>query len=76
MISRLFPDAAEIYQQKGWSLPKSISRVYDSSRARTELGFVCHTDFAAILDALRRNAPLPFAHDPEFISPVVSSVAS
>jgi nucleoside-diphosphate-sugar epimerase len=75
VISRLFPDAGELYKQRGWSLPESISRVYDSSRARSELGFVCQTDFAAILEALRRNTPLPFVHDPDFESPVVNSVA-
>jgi UDP-glucose 4-epimerase len=75
VISRLFPDAAELYKKRGWSLPKTISRVYDSGRARTELGFTCQTDFAAILEALRQNAPLPFAHDPDFVSPVVNSVA-
>jgi nucleoside-diphosphate-sugar epimerase len=75
LISRLFPDAVELYEQRGWSLPKSISRVYDSSRARSELGFVCQTDFAAILEALRRNTPLPFVHDPDFVSPVVNSTA-
>lgn len=74
-ISRLFPDAAKLYEQRGWSLPKSISRVYDSSRARRELGFVCKTDFAAILDSLRHDTPLPFTHDPDFVSPVVSSIA-
>lgn len=74
VISRLFPDAVELYRQKGWSLPKSISRVYDSSLASRELSFVCQTDFAAILDALRRDAPLPFAHDPDFVSPVLSAV--
>lgn len=75
VISHLFPDAAELYEQRGWSLPKSISRVYDSSRAHRELGFTCQTDFAAILEALRRNAPLPFVHDPDFASPVVRSIA-
>jgi nucleoside-diphosphate-sugar epimerase len=75
VISLLFPDAAELYRQRGWALPKSISRVYDASRARRELGFVCKTDFAAILDALRHQMPLPFAHDPDFVSPVVSSIA-
>jgi UDP-glucose 4-epimerase len=73
VISRLFPDAAKLYEQRGWSLPKSISRVYDSSRARRELGFVCETDFAAILDSLRRDDPLPFTHDPGFVSPVLNA---
>jgi nucleoside-diphosphate-sugar epimerase len=75
VISRLYPDATALYARRGWSLPKSISRVYDSSRASQQLGFVCQVDFAAILDVLRRNAPLPFDHDPDFVSPVVSSIA-
>lgn len=73
-VLRLYPDAADLYARRGWSLPKSISRVYDSSRVRDELGFVCRTDFAAILDALRQDMPLPFAHDPNFVSPVVGSI--
>jgi UDP-glucose 4-epimerase len=75
VISRLYPDAAELYAHRGWFLPKSISRVYDCSWARNELGFACRTDFATILDALRHDTPLPFAHDPDFVSPVVSSIA-
>ena len=76
VVERLFPDAAELYRQKGWSLPDSISRVYDASRARRELGFVCQTDFAAVLDALRRGAPVPFDHNADFLSPVLHSIAS
>ncbi|MEJ0022815.1 MAG: NAD(P)-dependent oxidoreductase [Alphaproteobacteria bacterium] len=76
VISRLYPDAAELCARRGWSLPQSISRVYDSGLARRQLGFVCHVDFATILEALRLNAPLPFTHDPDFASPIASSIAS
>ena len=34
--------------------------------------FRCATDYAAVLDALRRNAPLPFAHDAGYVSPIVT----
>ncbi len=70
VITRLFPDASALYAARGWSLPRTISRVYDATRAAQELGFTCATDFAAILKALRTGAPPPFAHDPKFVSPV------
>jgi nucleoside-diphosphate-sugar epimerase len=73
VIIRLFPQAPELYARRGWSLPTSIARVYDSRKAARDLGFTCKTDFAAILDALERGAPLPFAHDPNFVSPVLSA---
>lgn len=68
-IARHFPDAPRLYAEAGWKLPRSIDRVYDPSRAERLLGFRCRTDFAAILDALARGAPLPFAHDPSYVSP-------
>lgn len=69
VIARHFPDAAELYAERGWSLPASISRVYDASAIERALGFRCATDFAAILDALREKKPMPFAHDAEYVSP-------
>ncbi|MEG3150884.1 NAD(P)-dependent oxidoreductase [Sphingomonas sp. ZT3P38] len=69
VIARYFPDAAELYARQGWQLPASIDRVYDSALAERELGFRCATDFAAVLAALRANAPLPFAHDADYLSP-------
>ena len=68
-ITRAFPDAAALYAKKGWRLPARIGRVYDASLAARELGFRARTDFAAVLSALRDGAPLPFAHDPAFVSP-------
>jgi nucleoside-diphosphate-sugar epimerase len=72
VIGRYFPEAAELYARQGWHLPKSIGRVYDAALAERVLGFRCETDFAAILAALRDGAPMPFAHDASYVSPMVA----
>jgi UDP-glucose 4-epimerase len=69
VIARHFPEAPSLYAQMGWSLPASIDRVYDPSRAERRLGFRCRTDFAAILEAIANGEELPFAHDPSYVSP-------
>ncbi|NIJ19420.1 nucleoside-diphosphate-sugar epimerase [Sphingomonas naasensis] len=69
VIARHFPDAAKLYASKGWELPQSIGRVYDAALAEKLLGFRCETDFASVLDSIRQNKPLPFAHDPDYVSP-------
>ena len=68
-IARHFPRAAELYSRRGWSLPASLDRVYDPSKAERLLGFRCRTDFASVLGALERGEPLPFVHDPSYVSP-------
>ncbi|OYY91478.1 MAG: NAD-dependent epimerase/dehydratase [Sphingomonas sp. 28-66-16] len=69
VIARHFPDAAALYAARGWVLPRSIDRVYDSSRAARVLGFRCATGFAEMLDALRTGAPLPTTHDAGYLAP-------
>ncbi|HYW16779.1 MAG TPA: NAD(P)-dependent oxidoreductase [Allosphingosinicella sp.] len=69
VILRHFPEAADLYARAGWRLPQGIDRVYDPSRALRRLGFRCRTDFAAILAALAGGGPLPFVHDPHYVSP-------
>jgi UDP-glucose 4-epimerase len=69
VIERYFPDAPALYAARGWRLPERIGRVYDSARAARVLGFRCGTDFGRVLEALRRDGPLPFAHDPAYVSP-------
>jgi UDP-glucose 4-epimerase len=69
LIRERFPDAAELYAARGWSLPTSIGRVYDASHAERELGFRCSTSFADILAALREGSEMPFTHDPAYASP-------
>ena len=71
VIARHFPEAPALYAVRGWRLPGSIDRVYDAAHAADRLGFRCSTDFAAVLDSLREGRPLPFAHDPGYISPML-----
>jgi nucleoside-diphosphate-sugar epimerase len=75
VIERYFPDAPGLYARRGWHLPATIGRVYDSSKAERVMGFRCETDFAKILDALRSGDDLPFAHDPQYVSPTQSLAA-
>ncbi|WP_159980815.1 MULTISPECIES: NAD(P)-dependent oxidoreductase [unclassified Novosphingobium] len=74
VIARSFPDAEALYAKAGWVLPERIERVYDPAKAERLLGWRAQTDFAAILDALRSGAEMPFAHDPEWISPVLGQL--
>lgn len=72
VILERFPEAEALYAAKGWTLPHRIGRVYDACRAEQVLGFRARTDFAAILDALRRGEPPPFDHDATYVSPLVT----
>jgi UDP-glucose 4-epimerase len=69
LIARLFPDAAELYARRGWRLPDRIGRIYDPGLGERVLGFRCRTDFAGVLEALRRGEPPPFEHDPSYVAP-------
>ncbi len=72
VIARHHPDAAELYAAKGWVLPETIDRVYDPSRAERRFGWRAKTDFGRVLAALREGSTLPFAHDPNYTSPIIS----
>jgi nucleoside-diphosphate-sugar epimerase len=69
VIGHHFPQAADLYARAGWQLPDHVDRIYDPSRAERVLGFRCRTDFTSVLDALAAGRPLPFAHDPNYVSP-------
>ncbi|SFO92025.1 UDP-glucose 4-epimerase [Mesorhizobium sp. NFR06] len=56
VVARYFPDYPTLYARKGWTMFTSIDRVYDPSRARVRLGFVCRTSFADVLAALGAEA--------------------
>lgn len=71
VIVRHFPDVADLYAARGWSLPASIDRVYDAGLIARELGFRCGTDFASVLTALRSDAPLPVGHHAGYVSPAL-----
>lgn len=55
VLRRHFPDCEAEYARRGWSLPRSIDRVYVNQRARAELGWQPRYDFARALDRLRRG---------------------
>jgi len=69
VITRHFPEAPALYAARGWRLPASIGRVYDAGLAERALGFRAKTDFAVVLAALKAGTALPFAHDPDYVSP-------
>ncbi len=69
VVAHYFPEAAGLYAEQGWTLPATISRVYDAGHAERRLGFRCRTGFAEVLAALRDRTALPFAHDPAYLSP-------
>jgi len=71
-----FPDARALYARRGWRLPTSIGRVYDASRIERVLGFRCATDFGCVLNALRTDSRLPFAHELTYQSPKESPSVS
>lgn len=69
VVARYFPDAAALYARRGWTLPRTIGRVYDPGAIERDLGFHCATDFRSILDALADGRTTPFAHDASYVSP-------
>lgn len=55
VVRRLFHDQAAEYARRGWEMFPRIDRVYDNTRARSELGWVPHYDFRCVLDHLRSD---------------------
>lgn len=70
VIARYFPRAAAIYASLGWELPRTIERVYVSTRSREMLGFPYADDFGSLLAALERGDQSIIGHDPAYRSPV------
>ena len=72
VIARHYPDAAALYAAKGWVLPDVIDRVYDPSHAERRFGWRAKSDFGSVLAALRDGTDQPFAHDPDYTSPIIA----
>ena len=53
VIRRLFPDVDELYAARGWTLPRTLDRVYDNTAARRDLDWRPRFDFRHVLDRLR-----------------------
>jgi nucleoside-diphosphate-sugar epimerase len=67
VVRRLFPDYPDEYDQRGWAMFPRLDRVYDNTRARSQLGWSPHYDFRRVLDRLQAGA------DPR--SPLARAVA-
>lgn len=52
VVARYFPEYPALYARRGWTMFRSIDRVYDASLAARRLGFVCRTGFQDVLDGL------------------------
>lgn len=46
------PELVAAFKQRGWQLPESLDRVYDSSLARNQLGWLPKHGFESVLDML------------------------
>jgi nucleoside-diphosphate-sugar epimerase len=55
VVRRLFGDYEELFARHGWRMFPSIERVYDSSRARADLGWTPRFDFRHALDRIARG---------------------
>lgn len=69
VVTRYFSEAATLYARRGWTLPRTIGRIYDPAAIERDLGFRCAIDFRAVLDALAADSTMPFAHDAAYLSP-------
>jgi UDP-glucose 4-epimerase len=55
VVRRYHPEYAAIYAERGWTMFRSIDRVYDAGKAARVLGFRCRHDFGAALRALAKQ---------------------
>lgn len=53
VVARHVPAYEAVYAERGWTLPRSIDRVYVNTKAREELGWRPQYDFASAIVALR-----------------------
>jgi UDP-glucose 4-epimerase len=54
VVARYFPHYRDVYARLGWTMFRSIDRVYVADRAARRLGFTCRTGFKEMLDELAR----------------------
>jgi UDP-glucose 4-epimerase len=52
VVDRLYPDWAEIYASRGWTMLPRIGRVYVNALARQQLGWAPAYDFRRALDSI------------------------
>jgi nucleoside-diphosphate-sugar epimerase len=52
VVQRLFPNSAELFRERGWTMAPAIDRVYVNALARQQLGWRPVCDFQYVLDCL------------------------
>ena len=55
VVQRVCPELEAEYRKRGWSLPRTIDRVYVNERARIRLGWQPRYDFNSVIQRLRAN---------------------
>jgi len=68
VVLRQFPECAQLYAARGWTLAPTIDRVYVNELARRSLGWRPKYDFRHVLDSLRA--------DRDFRSPLALAIGS
>ena len=56
VVRRRVPEYEAVYASRRWSMFPAIDRVYVNDRARRDLGWTPHYDFARVVDRLRAGA--------------------
>ncbi|MCY0096248.1 NAD-dependent epimerase/dehydratase family protein [Hoeflea ulvae] len=56
VIKERAPDLAAAFERRGWALPSSIDRVYDSAQAELELGWRPRFGFNEVLEQMDRRS--------------------
>src|SRR5262249_8002408 len=68
VVKRYVPEFEAEYARRGWTMPRSIDRVYDNQLARTALNWRPRYDFQSAIRRLRA--------DEDFQSPLTSAIGS
>lgn len=55
VFEKVSPGVSELFERKGWKFLNRINRVYDSTRARRELGWVPRYTFIRAIDKIHVN---------------------
>ncbi|GAA3599845.1 NAD(P)-dependent oxidoreductase [Kineosporia mesophila] len=50
VVRRRYPDLMARFEEKGWPMPPTFDRVYDSQRARADLGWQPRYDFVTVAE--------------------------
>lgn len=67
VVEKYYPGYQEVFDQLGWSMFEKFDRVYDNTRARTELDWRPYYDFGTVLEELRSTHTFPKPEVTKFV---------